>query len=469
MQTIRANERHKASKSWQFQFKSNFKDNVYVPSLKNRRRRSELGMIILAELIASLTWLLAKVGLDSTMPTHVPLSAIWLLVLPLLCHLALHVFAPNADPTALPIISFLNAFGYVLIQRLDPAEATLQSLWSAVGVLGFVLTLALIPKIEILDKYRYLLMLGGVVLLLLPLAPVIGENINGARLWIHLGQLSFQPVEAAKIMLAIFFASYMTEKREVLSDFSPFHIRKASGALRAGGPILVAWAISLLIMTAERDVGFSLLIFLVFIFALWIATSNSWYLIFGSILFSVGAFVASKLFSQVGERITTWLDPWKYSLTIGYQLVQAQYAFGSGGISGTGLGHGHPGLIPVVTSDFIFAAIGEEMGLLGTTAILFLFILLVGFGLKAARRADSQFASLCGAALSLTLGLQAFFIMAGVTRLLPLTGVTLPFVAYGGSSLVANYVLIALLLRISDQSNKRASPHLTPRTRIKAS
>ena len=432
-----------------------YKVALSVPSLRNPRRRAELGMLILQTIIFGLIYVLSQTGLTGKIPVHIPRSTIWLAVLPYLCHLGLQLLAPDADPAPLPLISFLNGFGYVMILRLDPQEAALQALWSAVGVVGFLLTLVIVQRVTLLDRYRYLMMLFAIMLVLLPLAPVIGENINGARLWVRFGPLSFQPIEIAKLMLAIFFASYMVEKREVLAQFSPFKFKRASVAIRAAGPILLAWSISLLVMTAERDVGFSLLIFLIFVIAIWVATSNWWYLVFGSGLFVVGAFVAARLFGQVNERITVWLDPWKYSQTIGYQIVQALYAFGSGGFSGVGLGRGHPGLIPVVTSDFIFAAIGEETGLLGTTAILFCFALLVGFGLRVSKRAPDQFSAMTATVLTLTFGLQAFFIMAGVTKLLPLTGVTLPFVAYGGSSLVANYVLFALLLRISSESKRQ--------------
>jgi cell division protein FtsW (lipid II flippase) len=211
-------------------------------------------------------------------------------------------------------------------------------------------------------------------------------------------------------------------------------------------------------MTAERDVGFSLLIFVLFISMLWMATGRVTYLVVGAVLFVIGAFVASHLFGHVNDRITVWLDPWKYANGIGYQVVQSQYAFGSGGLTGSGLGLGHPGLIPVASSDFIFAAVGEEMGLLGTVGIVMAFLMLVGASLRTALVARSDFAKLLAAGITAAIGFQAFFIMAGVVRLLPLTGVTLPFVAYGGSSLLANYVLIALLVRVSDENVQQAVP-----------
>jgi cell division protein FtsW (lipid II flippase) len=207
-------------------------------------------------------------------------------------------------------------------------------------------------------------------------------------------------------------------------------------------------------MTAEHDVGFSLLIFLIFVSLLWLATGRVAYLFVGAVLFAVATVIGAHIFPQVNERLLVWLDPWKYSQTIGYQLVQAQYALGTGGLSGTGIGLGHPTLIPVVASDFIFAAIGEELGLLGTSIIVMAFLLLVGAGLKVALETRSSFSKLLTAGLTVTLGLQAFFIMAGIVRILPLTGVTLPFVAYGGSSLLANYALVALLVRGSAEAHE---------------
>lgn len=377
-----------------------------------------------------------------------------MILTPYFAHIANRVYARAADPTYLPIASLLNGLGFVMIDRLDPTEAHLQVLWTAVGVGLYIATIVLIKNSDTLDRYRYLLVIAGIGLLLSPLVPGIGENINGERLWIHFGPLSFQPVEAAKLLLALFFASYLIEKRDVLKRLSLRNLTEFGTTIRSFGPLAGAWAIAMLLMAAERDVGFAFLIFMTFIITVWLATSNKVFLGLGVFLFVIGAYVGSKILPQVNERFTIWLDPWKYAQNIGYQIVQAQYALGNGGTSGTGLGQGHPSVIPVVTSDFIFAAIGEELGLLGTTAILFAFLLLIGAGLRTAMRAKSEFSSLVAASFTLTFGLQTFFIMAGVVRILPLTGVTLPFVAYGGSSLVANYVLIGVLARISHEGNE---------------
>jgi cell division protein FtsW (lipid II flippase) len=428
------------------------------------RRRTELGLLALAALVTVFAYVLASLGQEARIPAHLgPFLAV-ILGLGLVAHIANRRLAPDANPIVLPIASLLNGIGYVFVARLNHAQAQFQAEWSVVGVFAYVATLWLVRRTRDLDRYRYLLLLVGLGLLLTPLLPHIGEDIGGERLWVHFGPLSFQPVELAKLALVVFFASYFTEKRELLALPT---LRVGNRLLpdpRTLGPILVAWGFSLLIMTAERDVGFSLLIFVVFVLMLWMTTGRVAYLLVGVVLFAIGTFVGAHLFTQVGERISVWIDPWKHATTSGYQVVQGEYALGSGGLTGTGLGLGHPNLIPVVTSDFIFAAIGEELGLLGTTAIVVAFVVLVGAGLRIALTARSEFTKLLAAGFTLTIGLQAFFIMAGIVRLLPLTGVTLPFVAYGGSSLLANYVLVALLVRASNESGPAllASPPLPP-------
>lgn len=419
----------------------------------NKRRSTELGLLLISIIITISAYVITSLARHATIPVNLVAVLASLIGLSLAAHVGTRKLAPNADPVILPIASLLNGLGFVMIARLDYHEALLQALWSAVGVFCYLATLLLVRNSAILDRYRYMLGAGGIILLILPLVPKLGVNINGVRLWIHLGPITFQPVEAAKLMLAVFFSSYFVEKRELLGHPIAGNKKSTLIELRALGPIFLAWGVSLLIMTAERDVGFSLLIFLIFIITIWLATSRKTYLFLGGGLFGVGAVVGSFLFSHVKERLVVWLDPWRYAANIGYQLIQGEFALGYGGVGGTGLGRGHPGIIPVVTSDFIFAAIGEEMGLLGTTAILFAFLLIVGSGLRIALRAKNDFSKLLAASFTAIIGLQSFFIMAGITRLLPLTGVTLPFVAYGGSSLVANYVLIAMLMRISDEGN----------------
>ncbi|MGH9301560.1 MAG: FtsW/RodA/SpoVE family cell cycle protein, partial [Acidimicrobiales bacterium] len=370
-----------------------------------------------------------------------------------IAHIANRILAPRADPLILPVAALLNGLGYVMIARLDYHLAALQALWSAVGIAAYVVTLVVVRFSRDLARYRYLLGFGGVFLLLLPLVPHIGENINGARLWLRLGPITFQPVELAKIALVIFFASYFVEKRELLSVATMRVGNRLVPDPRTFGPIVAAWGMSIVIMVAEHDIGFSLLVFVIFITMLWMATGRVAYLVIGAVLFVLAAFVAAHLFAQVHVRINSWFDPFAHAQGTGYQMVQAQYAMGTGGLAGTGLGLGHPGLIPVVVSDFIFAAFGEELGLLGTTSLVIAYVLMVTAGLRIALRARTDFAKLLTAGLVGIFGFQAFFIMAGVVRLLPLTGITLPFVAYGGSSLLANYILIALVVRVSSEED----------------
>jgi cell division protein FtsW (lipid II flippase) len=372
------------------------------------------------------------------------------------------IFVPSAHPVVLPIAFLLNGLGYVMIVRIDlgtgSTYAPLQAAWTAGGVAVYVLTLALVRRSRDLDRYRYLLLAAGVILLLLPLVPHFGANINGARLWIKVGRFEFQPVELAKIVLCVFFASYFAEKRELLSIPTARMGNRLILDPRPLVPILLAWGFAIVVMSLEHDIGFSALLFTLFIGMLWVTTGRTGYLLLGIVLFAAGAYLANKYFYQTHIRVETWLDPWKILPgDPGRQLREAWYSLGSGGIGGTGLGLGAGAYtIPIPQTDFIFAVIGEEMGLLGSTMVVVAFLLLAGAGLRIAQTARSEFAKLTAVGLTMIIGFQAFFIIGGVVRLLPLTGITLPFVSYGGSALIANYVLIALLMRISDEGGAAA-------------
>lgn len=418
------------------------------------RRRTELGLLGLAAIATIFAFLLMQLGLHGTLPPWTPLFGAIAVGLPLAAHLATRWLAPDADPIILPVASLLNGLGWVMIARLDPRLALTQAGWTVAGLIAYVVTLALIRQSRGLERYRYLMGAAGVALLLLPLVPHIGQNINGARLWVKLGPVGFQPVEIAKIALVIFFASFFGEKRALLARPTARLGNFLVPDPRVAGPLIAAWGFSMLAMVAEHNVGFAMLIFVLFLSMLWVATGRIAYLALGAVLFVLGAFAGSLLLAQVNERIAVWLDPWATAASTGYQIVQAQYALASGGLTGTGLGLGHPGFVPVVQTDFIFAAFAEEMGMLGTSILVIAYMVLVGTGLRAALRARSEFATLTAAGLTAVMGFQAFFIMAGIVRLLPLTGVTLPFVAYGGSSLVANYALIAIVMRISDEGER---------------
>jgi peptidoglycan glycosyltransferase len=414
------------------------------------RRDTELGLLVLVALVTGGAYALASLGKSASLPANIgPFLGI-ILGLLLVGHLAVRRLAPGADGVLLPIAGLLNGIGYVFIARLDRDLAGLQATWTGLGMLAFVGTLVVVRRARDLERYRYTFMLLGLGLLLMPLLPGIGRNIHGARLWVRVGPMTFQPGELAKVALAIFFAAYLVEKRELLSEFRM--TRGRIPHIRVIGPILLAWAVSLLVMTAERDLGSSLLFFALFISMVWLATARNEYLGLGLGLFIGGATFAYTAFAHVQSRVRIWFDPWSRAGTSGYQLVQGLYAMGAGGFGGTGIGLGTPGRIPAAATDFIFAAIGEELGLLGTAAIVVAYLLMVGVGLRIALRADNHFEKLLAAGLTTILGVQTFIILGGVTRLVPLTGITLPFVSYGGSSLIANYVLLALLLRISDQT-----------------
>ena len=433
----------------------------------NPRRRTELGLLLFGSLIVVVTYVIASVGTTSKIPPDLGAFLAIVLGLAAVAHIANRIYAPDANAVLLPLSALLNGLGYVMIARIDSHYARLQAGWTAIGVAAYVVTLVAVRRSRDLDRYRYMLLLAAVALMLAPLVPHFGKDINGARLWVYIGPVNGQPVELAKIALCIFFASYFTEKRELLAVPTVRIGNRLVLDPRPLGPILLAWGFAMLVLGAERDIGFALLIFVLFVGMLWLATGRLAWLAFGLVLFAAGAFAATHLFSQVHVRVEGWLQPWNYAKTAGYQMVQGLYAFGNGGLTGTGLGYGFLGAncttpaIPAVCTDYIFAAFGEEMGLLGTTLIVFGFVLLVGAGMRIAQTARSEFAKMTAAGLTLILGMQAFFIMAGIVRLLPLTGITLPFIAYGGSSLVANYIVIALLMRVSDEGEHSLTAQAT--------
>lgn len=422
------------------------------------RRTTELGLLVLGTMFVVGAYALASVPEDSDIPATVGPFLALAIGLPLVAHVAVRRLAPQADGMLLPLASLLNGLGYVFIVRLDEAKgkpdglAGLQSLWMVVGVGAFVATLLFLRDIRTLERYRYTAGFVGLVLLLLPLLPVVGQTINGSRIWVSFGPVNFQPGEFAKLALAIFFAGYLVEKRELLAinrAFGPFALPDPKHL----GPILLAWAVALVVMIAEKDLGSSLLFFTLFLVLIWVATERASYLVVGITLFLGGGYLAFSAFSHVQERFDGWLNPWDSEK--GYQVIQAAFAFADGGVLGTGLNLGSPLNIPVVESDMIFAAIGEELGLVGATAVLIAFLLMIGAGLRIAQQTSNGFERLFATGLTTLLGFQAFIIMAGVVRLLPLTGVTLPFISYGGSSLLANWVLLALLLRVSNDASER--------------
>jgi cell division protein FtsW (lipid II flippase) len=428
-----------------------------VKSPTARRRRSrELGLGLLAVVVTGAGYVLLLLADRPDIPADLWVFLLAVLGLYVVAHFAVRRFAPRADPTLLPIAFLLNGIGYVIISRLDRDLARVQAIWTAVGIGAFVVTLIVVRNIRTLERYKYTFLLLGIAALLLPSLPGIGTEINGARLWVRLGPINFQPSEAAKVLLVVFFAAYLIDKRELLASGTRHLGRISLPDPKHLGPLVLAWAFSILVMVREKDLGSSLLFFAVFAAMLYIATERWSYLVVALGMFLAGAFVAYQLFGHVQERVSSWIDPWSVSQTTGFQLVQSLFALGSGGFAGTGLGLGSPQKIPNASTDFVLSAIGEELGLLGTVAVCILFLLLVGSGFRIAIQADRPFSKLFAAGLTTIIGVQTFVIIGGVIRVIPLTGVTLPFISYGGSSLIANFVIIALLLRISDETVARA-------------
>ena len=424
-------------------------------SIASARRSTELSLVVMAALITAGAYTLASLGSFARIPTRiVPFLAVLLGML-ILAHLAVRWFARGADATILPLAALLHGIGYVMITRLDERLAGLQATWSIVAIVVFVATLVAVQRATDLARYRWTFLAIGIGLLILPMVPGVGYSAGGARIWVNLGPINFQPGEFAKIALAIFFAGYLAETRELIAagtwKVGPLRLPEPRHLL----PIVFAWAFAVLVMVGERDLGSSLLYFALFVVMMWVATERAVYLLIGLVLFGTAAYVAYRLFGHVQTRVDIWLDPWSRSLDEGYQIVQALYGLTDGGIAGTGLGLGSPNQVPEAQNDFIFTSVGEELGLFGAAAVLMAYLLLIGAGLRTALRTENRFEKLLAVGLTTIIGVQAFIIIGGVVKLVPLTGITLPFVSYGGSSLVSNYILLALLVRLSDSGARR--------------
>ena len=422
------------------------------PRVAARRRSAELGLVLLAGLITAAAYTLASLGRNASIPARIGPFLVFVVGLLVVAHVAVRAMARGADPLILPMAAFLHGTGWVMIARLSGRLAGLQATWSLVGVGAFVATLLLVERVGDLRRHKYTFLALGLGLLMLPLVPGLGFSSGGARIWVQVGPINFQPGEFAKILLAVFFAAYLDERRMLIVQgerrIGPVTLPEP----RHLAPVLFAWLVSVVIMVGQRDLGSSLLFFTLFVVLLWLATEKTGYLVVGLGLFAAGAVAAYNMFGHVRTRVSIWLDPWPVYETKGYQVIQALFSMANGGLTGTGLGLGSPQAVPAAHNDFIFAAIAEELGLVGAAAVLAAFVLLVGAGMRTALRTQRDFEKLLAAGLTTILGVQAFIIIGGVVRAVPLTGVTLPFMSYGGSSLVANYVLLALLVRISDST-----------------
>jgi cell division protein FtsW (lipid II flippase) len=444
-----------------------------------KRRGTELTLVLFAVVLTLVAFTSVSAAYTDALPSGLLEDGLGFAALALAAHVAVRRLAPYADPVLLPAGVALNGIGLVLIHRLDlayertahaagrstgQAAAPLQLVWTIIGILCFVGVLAVVRDHRRLQSLTYTAMAVGLGLLILPaLLPASHSEVNGARIWVRIGGFSIQPGELAKLALEIFFAGYLVRKRDVLALAG----RRVAGLTlpraRDLGPVLVAWAASLLILTRESDLGSSLLFFGIFVTMLYVATGRRSWLLIGFVLFVVGSFAAYHLIGHVHERVQIWLHPLSpaYITNQSYQLAQGLFGQATGGIFGTGLGQGRPDIVPFANTDFIASTIAEELGLAGIMAILTIYLLIVMRGLRAAIGTRDDFGKLLAAGLAFGFALQVFVQVGGVTRLIPLTGLTLPFLSYGGSSLISNWILLALLLRISDAA-RRPLPDLPP-------
>lgn len=444
----------------------------FLGFVHRRRRGAELFLLVLALAVGIGAYAAVGIGVEGKVPPDIIGYGGWLAVLVVACHVVVRFVAPYADPVLLPVVAALNGLGLAVIHRLDLAYETSdkphgfaqqQLIWMTLGVLLFVATLVLLRDHRVLQRFTYTSGLAAIILLLLPMLPVIGSTINGARIWIHLGPFSFQPGEIAKVLLVIAFAGYLVLHRDALALAGRRFLFVDLPRGRDLGPILAMWLISLGILVFQRDLGSSLLFFGLFLIMLYVATERPGWLIVGGGLFLAGAFLAYKLFSHVAIRVDVWLQPFDYYDKRGdlsFQPVEAMFGMGWGGLIGRGFGDGSPDRVPYANSDFIVASIGEELGLTAVIAVVLLYGLIVERALRAALVCRDGFGKLVATGLAGVFTIQVFVVIGGVTRLIPLTGLTTPFLSYGGSSLVANWVIIALLLRISDQA-RRPIPDLS--------
>jgi cell division protein FtsW (lipid II flippase) len=442
----------------------------FVMGFVHRRRRgAELFLLVIALAVGIGAYAAVGIGVEGEVPPDIVGYGAGLAALAIACHITVRMVAPYADPVLLPVVTALNGLGLAVIHRLDLAYADnplkphglphKQLTWMTIGVVLFIATLVLLRDHRVLTRFTYTCGLVAIVLLLMPLVPGVGATINGARIWVSLGPLSFQPGEIAKVMLVLFFAGYLVLHRDALAlagrRFAGIDLPRG----RDLGPILVMWLISLGILVFQRDLGSSLLFFGLFLVMLYVATERPGWLVVGSALFASGAYLGYLAFGHVQSRVDAWLHPFDPNNNA-YQIVQGMYGMAWGGLIGRGLGQGDPTLIPFSYSDFIIASIGEELGLTGVMAVLLLYGLIVERALRTALVCRDAFGKLVAVGLGVVFALQVFVVIGGVTKLIPLTGLTTPFLSYGGSSLVANWAMVALLLRISDQA-RRPLPELT--------
>jgi len=435
-----------------------------TPPLPNRRN-AELFLLCFATLITAVALVLVETNQEQGLSWDLVGYTLAFFALFGAAHLAIRRFAPYADPLLLPVVALLNGLGLVMIHRLDLAagaigdagrpSAVQQMLWTLVGVLAFAAVIIVLKDHRQLAGYGYVCGLIGVILLMIPaVLPRAFSESNGAKIWIRFPGFSIQPAELSKILLLIFFAAVLVEKRNLFASAGKHVLGMNLPRPRDLAPLLVAWVLSVGVMIFEKDLGTSLLLYGSFLVIVYIATDRISWVIIGLGLFAAGSTAAYFLFSHVQVRVQNWLDPFADPDGTGYQMVQSQFSFATGGVFGTGLGNGQPGTVPAASTDFITAAIGEELGLVGLAGVLMLYTIAIVRGLRTAIAVRDSFGKLLAAGLSCTLALQLFIVVGGVTRLIPLTGLTTPWMSYGGSSLLANYILLAILVRISHAARR---------------
>jgi len=430
-------------------------------------RRAEAYLLALAVAVVVGAYALVGYNAAGGVPANVWIYGGGTIALAVAAHAALRSWAPAADPVMLPAAIALNGLGLAMIYRIDIARAgttptdfaTRQLGWTVLAIVLAIAVIALLKDHRILRRFSYTAMVAGLALLALPFVPYVGVEQNGAQIWIEIFGNSFQPAELAKILLAIFFAGYLVTSRDALALAGPKILGLRFPRPRDMGPILVAWGVSLAVLIYQKDLGTSMLFFGLFIAMIYVATERLSWVLMGVTMFFVGAMGAGAIFPHVGDRYNAWLhalDADVYAQITGgsEQMVRGLFGLANGGLFGTGLGEGRPDLVPFAESDFIVASLGEELGLAGLMAILALFLIVVSRAMRTAIGARDGFGKLLAAGLGFTMALQLFIVVGGVTGLVPLTGLTTPFMAYGGSSLLANWIVIALLLRISDGARR---------------
>jgi cell division protein FtsW (lipid II flippase) len=426
------------------------------------RRRPVIGLLllVLAQVIGAAGYVLTHLDIDGRLPSGWPIVFLAWFGVGLATYVLVRWRLPYADPVLLPATFLLVGVGLGMIHRIDliaePArhDAETQFVWLLLGIVTAVALVFLVRDYRLLRRFPYVLFLAGLVLLLLPLSP-LGVELNGSRIWIRLFGYSFQPAEVAKLVLSLAFAGYLADTKDVLAMAGPRVLGFTLPRARDLGPIAVMWVASLLVLIYQKDLGTSMLFFGLFVAMVYVATGRGSWVALGALLFAAGGWFAFQKFAYVGVRVSSWLHPFS-DFDKNYQVIQAQFGFAYGGLLGRGWGLGRPGLTPLAKSDFITAAIGEELGIVGLVAVILVYGIIVARGLRTALSCTEPFGKLLSAGLSLVFALQVFAIIGGVTRLLPLTGLTTPFMSQGGSSMVANWLVVAVMLVVSNDARRPA-------------